>query len=198
MLQREPSSLQASASSLLTPLNSRTPKVLQEKLERSSTKFSSAVGLHVTTDRRFFEKDKQNDWATPKVHYYTPQHKLLALNEPNSADKWSFSQRVNNMKSSSRLVSPSIHMEKSLTSTLTQDRRFDNTLMKNFNQPSLPTPSEQYRNYKYSDDFNPEGQEMRLAHMNYFERQEKLLSQYKQRVNADNQNLNRSQENPHI
>jgi len=161
-------------------LASFSPKAQTNQFPLQLTKKnSSPPQLKLQTDVNYFEN---NTKFAPHA-YYTPQHRHYQ-NEPYSADKVSFSQKVENYNMNSLLLGRNNNGGYTQKNAKPAESPFSGLKTTNYsmNYGISQSPRESLRN---NDSYNSEAPESRIARMSFVERQEKVLNKYRPKLPSE-------------
>jgi len=149
-------------------------------VERPPQNNSNILRLPLHGGPQYFEDEK----VSKLTQFYTPQNRLISQHDPHSANSYSFSQKVANLKMSNGgngMHSPSYSQ---MHSRMSESPKLRNGL----NNSMASKSNEFYRSSllkKNDENRNAESQESRLARMNFIERQEQVINKYRPKLHSD-------------
>jgi len=145
-------------------------------------KNSSPPQLKLQTDINYFEQNERAGKFAPNS-YYTPQHRFYSQNEPMSADKVSFSQKIEAYNMNSLLLGRNAGGYNKMYAKPPESPMMGlKTTNFSINHGMQPSPREARNNS--NDSYHLEAQE-RLARMGFIERQEKVLNKYRPKLYSE-------------
>jgi hypothetical protein len=154
-------------------------------LDHRVGKNSNMMQLRILTDPNFFERQDSHTRTPNPTSYLTPQHKLLTEKERLTLEDLTFSHRISRLKTNPKIGQYSVSQSNVFDKF--SDRQKPQQLI---DSPLSPKHVDYFINSAYRDAYlnkgveNVESHESRLARMSFIDRQEKVLSKYRQKPSS--------------
>ena len=170
-------------------LISLSPKAMTNQFSNPGSlqitkKNSSPPQLKLQTDINYFEQNERAGKFAPNA-YYTPQHRIYSQNEPMSADKVSFSQKLEAYNMNSLLLGSRNAGGYNKMYARPPESPMMGLKTTNFSINHGMQQSPRASLMKESHDLSHLEAQERLARMGFIERQEKVLNKYRPKLNSE-------------